>query len=522
MPVTEGLMELGEWSLTLSPQTPKSVRDAISTPFAHLVVTPARLNPALVGDAAMLAAARYVGVALRPGPQYELGGAGLAWWMGDADRNGPITTSGANPGGTFQFVVGEYLNLARPGGPPITAGAVQALGGLYQQYVIHTTTREQIDAICSAYGAEWRVNTNFSLDAGTAANLYGTTPVAVLVKRAGGSEIALPGFDGTMAATSDFAEYASRIILLTGSGYGAAQATTAISTGWRNPQGNLFTRSRIYDGSDLPEDQWQSTADALLAVHEVVAGRREVTLDSSSYNVRGTLGAGSLVDVYDLDVGLFDLTNEVRYGGSVIWPQKVRVTRMTWPVEAGMGVYYRTATGVGAFAYTDLSDYVEFESPGTSIEIVAGSDAGTSSASRPSPTAQARAMEEPWLSYTPIWTSSGTAPALGNGSTVGAYRAVGTTVSVRGNLTIGSTSTVGTGDARVSLPTGLTGVAAQIQAGSAWWYVGSAVYSATAIIEGSTGYANFVVAGRAELRLPSSAFASGHSLSWGFTIERMA
>lgn len=514
-------MEIGEWSLTLSPITPKTVRDAISAPFGHIVITSARLDPASVGDAGMLAIARYVGVCLRPGPQYNIGGPGQAWWLGDADRNGPITTTLANPGGTFQFVMSEYLDLQRAGATPITEGTIQALGGFYQKYVIHTTTREQIDALCVVYGAEWRINPDFTLDAGTAATVYGSTPVAVLVRNAGGRELALPGFEGDVAVTSDFSEYASHIVLLTGSGFGAATATSLLTPGFRDPNGNLVARDRIYDGSDLTEDQWQSTADALLAVHEVVDGRREVTLDSSSYDVRGTVFAGSQVYVYDLDLGLYDFTNEARYGGSTIWPQQVRVTRLTWPVEAGMGVYYRTATGVGTFVYTDLSDYVEYEAPGTSIEIVAGSAVGTATAGRPAPNATARALEEPWQTYTP--TIAGTGFVLGNGTVVGGYRTAGSTVHLRGQLTIGSSTTVGTGAWTATLPTSMAAGSAQTQAGTASANnTGVARYHVGLVILASDTVMYFLNSAGAFIPNAGStpfAWGTGDTLEWNATIE---
>lgn len=59
-----------------------------------------------------------------------------------------------------------------------------------------------------------------------------------------------------------------------------------------------------------------------------------------------------------------------------------------------------------------------------------------------------------WASYSPAWTSTGTAPALGNGTLTGSYKQVGDTVHVRAVLTLGSTSTVGTGAYRLSLPVG--------------------------------------------------------------------
>lgn len=57
-----------------------------------------------------------------------------------------------------------------------------------------------------------------------------------------------------------------------------------------------------------------------------------------------------------------------------------------------------------------------------------------------------------WTSYTPTWTSSGTQPALGNGTLTGAYWKAGTAVLWRFSLTCGSTTTYGTGNYFISMP----------------------------------------------------------------------
>jgi hypothetical protein len=57
-----------------------------------------------------------------------------------------------------------------------------------------------------------------------------------------------------------------------------------------------------------------------------------------------------------------------------------------------------------------------------------------------------------WKTYTPTWTSTGTAPSLGNGTAVGHYMKIGRTVHVAAEVILGSTSTVGTGTYRFSLP----------------------------------------------------------------------
>lgn len=57
-----------------------------------------------------------------------------------------------------------------------------------------------------------------------------------------------------------------------------------------------------------------------------------------------------------------------------------------------------------------------------------------------------------WTSYTPTWTSSGTAPSLGNGTITGRYMRIGNLVTVQLNLTMGSTTTFGTGVYFFSIP----------------------------------------------------------------------
>jgi hypothetical protein len=57
-----------------------------------------------------------------------------------------------------------------------------------------------------------------------------------------------------------------------------------------------------------------------------------------------------------------------------------------------------------------------------------------------------------WTSYTPVWTTSGTAPSLGNGSIAGVYKQRGKVVDFRMYMVAGSTTTFGTGNFFFSLP----------------------------------------------------------------------
>ena len=57
-----------------------------------------------------------------------------------------------------------------------------------------------------------------------------------------------------------------------------------------------------------------------------------------------------------------------------------------------------------------------------------------------------------WETYTPSWTSTGTAPALGNGTIAGRYCRTGRSVTVAVALGMGGTTTYGTGTYSISLP----------------------------------------------------------------------
>ena len=95
----------------------------------------------------------------------------------------------------------------------------------------------------------------------------------------------------------------------------------------------------------------------------------------------------------------------------------------------------------------------------------------------------------PWLSYTPSWTTSGTAPALGNGTITGKYKQIGKTIFVRVHLSLGSTSTTGTGNFRFTLPitaSSSDGVVmpATFLDNGVNWYMGTV----TCAYDGSTSY----------------------------------
>ncbi len=64
-------------------------------------------------------------------------------------------------------------------------------------------------------------------------------------------------------------------------------------------------------------------------------------------------------------------------------------------------------------------------------------------------------LQDSWDAYTPTWSSTGTAPTLGDGGLTGRWIQIGKTIHWRISFSFGSTSTAGTGFYRFTLPDSL-------------------------------------------------------------------
>jgi hypothetical protein len=57
-----------------------------------------------------------------------------------------------------------------------------------------------------------------------------------------------------------------------------------------------------------------------------------------------------------------------------------------------------------------------------------------------------------WTTYNPSWTASVTNPVIGNGTITGRYKQIGKTVFVVVKISMGTSTTYGSGIWRISLP----------------------------------------------------------------------
>lgn len=121
------------------------------------------------------------------------------------------------------------------------------------------------------------------------------------------------------------------------------------------------------------------------------------------------------------------------------------------------------------------------------------------------------------VSYTPTLLSGGTAPVLGNGTLTGGFSRSGGQVRAVVNLTIGSTTNLGSGDLRFSLPTPRNDLKIET-VGRARIQIGATQYFADGDIPGPVNYVRLFRDGSGSVTATSpGTFAAGDTIRMGFT-----
>lgn len=139
------------------------------------------------------------------------------------------------------------------------------------------------------------------------------------------------------------------------------------------------------------------------------------------------------------------------------------------------------------------------------------------------------ALGDAWTTYTPSWGSTGTPPALGNGTLLGRYKKLGKTVDVNIVLTLGSTSTVGTGGWTLFLPVGVNGRAGTTQSFASGLVAKTAAgnFATTSQLVAANNFISVLCANSAtstqlnavSSTLPVGAWAAGDNVTLQFRIE---
>lgn len=343
-------MRPGTFSVGLRSTVPaltiRKVLDTIDGAGGHIVITPGQM-PSGTADATMLGSALYTGKIEDRPSRGSIEGKGISAWLGNDDGTSVIETAISNTAASLTTWITALLANG------ITVGTITNTTN-YSGTFLYVTFREAIDQVCLATGAEYEVKPNFTINAAAAATLFGN-PTVVVTRKPEGVDGQYRGIEGGLLDQAVSAARQARKIVVVGQA-GATGSATNGSLLLKDKAGNAPSLTRLVDAASEPAANLAGLASATLSLSGV---RREFNVSSSSPGVRNYVRPGSFVYVYDVDSGIFDPANQIVFRGEVISPLKARVLSLSWPIERGMGVYLRSNAATPA--YTDLSDYVEYD-----------------------------------------------------------------------------------------------------------------------------------------------------------------
>jgi hypothetical protein len=370
MTVTEVLGGLGSWSIKLSDECPDEVLQQLGF-LGHIVIVRGRVDVTATSSS-LRAAARYVGVLRdRSKDRRELEGDGMLFWLGDEDnKSSPVLES---PVSLTNGSLSAWVTAVLP--PAVHAGTVNSAAGTLTDKRQFETPRAALDVITQAFGVEYRVNGDATLDVGTQAQLYRTSPVTIIAAKNAGADLDLTSLGANFDVQETVRDYTGRVLLL-GSSYDDGTTTTfatgsadAPSLPYLDPWGNPFRPTRMISESGTTTGSVSQRAQLQLNRFNRTATALKVT--ATDYSIGSGTGGpavfrvGDNAFVYDPANGIFDAARTIDFRGEKIHPDVVRISGATWPVTDDHTVAFRTNAG----AWIDLTPWVLWESGGGEITV---------------------------------------------------------------------------------------------------------------------------------------------------------
>ena len=239
---------------------------------------------------------------------------------------------------------------------------------------------KSLKTICTSLDAEFKMQNDGTIDVGPRTSLFtgheDSEPTGMIVRRLSGLDAGVKGYSGADLKTEFNAEdFVSRVELIA-SNYGKeinlGQAD-AKDIPYKDLHGNELERIQILSENEVPDSLRNIRAEAYLNEYNKV--QRTLSVGLEDYDLSGDIGVGDVIFVFDPEVGFEDTQDEatlenrdrheIAYQGQILNPIKIRVMGLSFPISDSMGVFYRNSEGV----YTDLTDYVSFESGVTQVEV---------------------------------------------------------------------------------------------------------------------------------------------------------
>ena len=377
--ITERVQGHGGFTIALKADTPASITSLL-VEFGHILVFDTRVDATALADAGMKAAARYTGVLYRPARSLTRDGtiAGHAplVHLGDWDGKGDILETAWTGPAVPSFVnwITGLLGTINATASPLSAGTISAVAapaaGELSRSFIHLNRRQILDYICDYYSATYRVNPDFTVDAGTDTAVFNTTPQVVLAQDAG-SDPTISGLPATVLDVRwDAQDWTSKVLV-----YGEGQQTDTIVVGtatigvnpYKDGLGNALVRKRPVSSPVTASGEAATIATTQLGRFTSVDGA--ITASTSHEHARALVEAGDSIYAWYPAGRLSDTDNETQHRGRILNPPILQVYEITWPLREGRSVWYRDLDGV----YTDLTPHVIFEASDTVLRVGAAS-----------------------------------------------------------------------------------------------------------------------------------------------------
>ena len=396
-------MAPGTFSVQLSAETtPNSVINAID-PWGQILIHSTRVDENTMSNQDMIKEARYVGVVQNL--EYDLdsfavSGKGTMVYLGDSDSRGLIIAETSASGSVRSYTADSFSDvLDRTTSTPYgllrtgdtgSQQAVRTKAGSIINPTTGTTTYTGDHYLESAYKAikfvaehfecEFYVDNEGYFYAGRPEDIFAghnTDPTAIIIREGQGEDPNIEGFIPASISTGFNAEeYITKVELVpTGEAKEVSMAEASVSVNeYKDLFNNNLKRIQVVKDSSATDSNMQARAN--LALTEYNRLKKTVAVSLEGYDISGSFKVGDKIFIYDPEVGFEDTEskanlesrdiNQVIYQGQTLNPEKIRVVGMSYPVQEGMGVYYRnSSTG----NITDLTDYIEFESGDISLEI---------------------------------------------------------------------------------------------------------------------------------------------------------
>lgn len=377
MRITEILMRPGGWQMSLRADTPPSVLDTVRDGMAVYDSTDDRLESVMDAqivvfdtdtDTPSLARARYTGILEAQSGDRSFSGPGLAAYMGTDDGLGFVTTSvyEARRDSLYDVVddleAAGMLNGLTPGTdytPGDTTNDTMAI-------TAPVTAREILDEAARAFGKEYRVNPDGTIDVGEPADgLFVTTPRVLIDSNPGGQFGAIRRINGAPTGFAINCAPVTKRVYLFPSDFAAFETATAVPVIGRGLAGAALVRDRAVNYGTGQDDDAANASTSTLNLFQYP--RSSFDIEATDRYVRRFVQPGDTVYVYFPEAGIRS-KNVIDVGGLPVQPQKVRVHEIDWGVHQGHGVWLRRHDGADE-TWFRLTEWVEFADPGSAWKV---------------------------------------------------------------------------------------------------------------------------------------------------------